>query len=272
MKNFVYLEFSQTETGKPIDGMAAGEFRDMWGRVLEIKPEELSVYIKNTNAALKSTADESGEIVGFPIDINHDHDQAVGWIKRVFKDPERDVIKMDVGWNSIGSWSIETNTYRYFSPSINDKQKVIVGGGLTNWPATRDEKENILLRPVELSQGCYTNENANLMTGIIERVVELMNVKSGSEPEPVEPKSDDKGETHMDFTELMADPEVKAQFELAVAEQAKAQAAELAQAALEKQNEENTLRASVAELKAKGLPIDEEKTAAYLLGQAKEQR
>lgn len=271
MKNFAYLEFAQTETGKPIDGMAAGNFRDMWGRGLEIKPEELATYIKNTNAALKSTVDESGQIVGFPIDINHDHDQAVGWIKRVFKDAERDVVKMDVEWNAGGEWSIETNTYRYFSPSVNDKQKVIVGGGLTNWPATRDEKENILLRPVELSQGCYTNDNANLITGIVERVVEL--VKSGEEIPPVEiiPEHD-KGETHMDFTELMADPEVKQKFDLAVAEQAKAQAKELSEAALAKQKEDDALRASVAELKAKGLPIEEEKVTAYLLGQTKEQR
>ncbi len=136
---------------RPFDGMAAGLFIDMWGREVEIKIEDLPVYVSNTKRALESTRDSNGAIVGFPIDeIDHRGDYAAGWIVDVNLSIKRSIIEFIPRWTAAGLAGISQDRVRYFSPSINIKSKVIVGGSLTNWPATHDEEQNILLRPIEL--------------------------------------------------------------------------------------------------------------------------
>ena len=56
------------EEGSWIDGMAAGAFTTMWGNEIEIKPEDLSSYVVNTQANLQATEDKDGNLVGLPID------------------------------------------------------------------------------------------------------------------------------------------------------------------------------------------------------------
>jgi hypothetical protein len=142
---------------RKIDGMSAGTFTDMWGQEWIYKTEDLPAYVANTNRALESTRDSAGQIVGFPIDAsNHNHGSAAGWIVGVSLAADRAVIELDVRWNWAGASAVGSDEMRYFSPSIDVVHQVIVGGSLTNWPATRTDDHQILLRPVELSQQLFT--------------------------------------------------------------------------------------------------------------------
>jgi hypothetical protein len=142
---------------KKFDGMAAGEFFDMYGRKTIFKKEELALYVKNTKAVLASTKDENGEIVGLPIDaMNHDHREASGWVVDVELSGSGSVIEFTPRWNDMGMGMIENDIARFFSPTVDIGKKVIMGGSLTNWPATRDNQSGkILLRPIELSTSMY---------------------------------------------------------------------------------------------------------------------
>jgi hypothetical protein len=152
---FVFVdmkEFSAAGT-KPIDGLSAGKFTSMWGDVVEFKAESLATYAKNTKEVIKSTTTESGEVVGLPIDMDmHDHRGGAGWIKDVIVDAERKILSFMVEWTDEGADVIRRNVRRFFSPSVDLENESVLGGSLTNWPATRDKKTGrILLRPVELS-------------------------------------------------------------------------------------------------------------------------
>lgn len=142
--------------GKPIDALVAGTFVDMMGRRFEFTEEELAEYADNTQALIEDTATEDGEIVGIPIDPggHEEGDGAAGWIKGAFLDDRggSPVVKFQVEWTEIGVDLIGKNKKRYFSGTIDTLRKVIKGGSLTNWPATRDiETGHILLAPVQLS-------------------------------------------------------------------------------------------------------------------------
>lgn len=150
-----YVDLSSVELGKPFDGMAAGKFRDMWGLQFEIKPSELSEFVENTRANIKATKTASGELVGLPIDLsNHDRGDAAGWIVDVSQ--EGNVLQFVPRWTELGSDSIRKGLRRMFSPTIDLANKAILGGSLTNWPASRDGKGKILLRPLELSMSILT--------------------------------------------------------------------------------------------------------------------
>ena len=149
MKN---LLFNLVDGSAVIDGMSAGEFTSMWGRVVAFKKEELSEYLSNTTKALSATVDANGELVGFPVDaMGHEHEEAAGWVKGCSLDDQRGVIQLEVEWNELGKSAIAEKRVRYFSPEIDIKAKVIMGGSLTNWPAMRDKEHQILLKPVTLS-------------------------------------------------------------------------------------------------------------------------
>jgi len=64
-------------------------------------------------------------------------------------------------WTSLGRRLIGEKIQRYFSATLDLGKKVILGGTLTNWPATRDKTGRVLLRPIELSSGLFSlNEEA----------------------------------------------------------------------------------------------------------------
>lgn len=144
--------------GKPFDGMVAGTFTDMLGRKFEFKEEELSEYAENTQAVITATETEGGEIVGLPIDANgHEKDDAAGWI--IGAELVEGIIRLTPKWNKLGQELIGESVRRFFSGTIDTIRKVIQGGTLTNWPATRDQESGkILLRPIELAQGIYELE------------------------------------------------------------------------------------------------------------------
>lgn len=166
MKNLLFnlVDGSESADGVVlIDGMAPGKFVDMYGLRLEIKKSDLQAYVDNTIAALETTKDSNGEIVGFPIDtIGHEHGEAGGWIKGVSLSENGDVVQLKVEWNEIGKKSIKDKVLRYFSPSVDLGEKVIYGGSLTNYPATRTKKHEMLLKPVALSMSLYSLEEESL--------------------------------------------------------------------------------------------------------------
>ena len=168
-RSFLFVDLAaQADGARPFDGMAAGEFVDMYGRKVNFKKEELKTYVRNTKAVLASTADSDGNVVGLPIDgMNHDHEEAAGWITDVSLANDSGVIEFTPRWNQHGLDLISNDIVRFFSPTVDIKNKSIMGGSLTNWPATRDQKDGrILLRPIELSQGMFELVDESL----IERV------------------------------------------------------------------------------------------------------
>jgi len=151
---FSFTELSASH--KAIDGLAANDndpYISMSGQEVYIKSGDLAAYIENTQAIIESTKTESGEIVGLPIDMEgHNHKGGAGWIVGLELDSARRVIRFLVNWTEKGIDLIKGNFSRFFSPSVDTENKMILGGSLTNWPASRNAKGQILLRPVELSQ------------------------------------------------------------------------------------------------------------------------
>jgi len=149
------------QDGKAFDGVAPGQFVDMWWREVEIKAEDFQTYLENTMDAIEHTRTEEGEVVGLPIDAKgHLDDEAAGWIvKASLVEVEKPggkmlpVIQFVAKWTENGRALIEQGIRRMFSPTLNTKKKIILGGSLTNWPATRDEMGKVLLRPISLSEG-----------------------------------------------------------------------------------------------------------------------
>lgn len=164
-QSFLFVDLAEQIDGtKPFDGMAAGEFTDMYGRRAAFKKEDLPTYVKNTKAVLASTKDSNGVIVGLPIDtMNHDHREAAGWVVDVELGESGDVVLFSPRWNPVGVDMIGNDIARFFSPTIDLSNKTIEGGSLTNWPATRDEKTGkILLRPIELSAQMFELSDESL--------------------------------------------------------------------------------------------------------------
>lgn len=154
--DFVYVDLS-AYSGKPFDGLASGTFTDMWGQEVKIDEADLAIITQNTNAAIQFTKTEGGEVVGLPIDAsNHNRGDAAGWIVECSHDPEAKRIRLTPNWTEEGLSRIGKGLQRFFSATIDLMNKVILGGTLTNWPATRDKKNNILLRPIELSAPMFT--------------------------------------------------------------------------------------------------------------------
>lgn len=153
---FIFVNLEGSESGKPFDGMAAGEFTDMSGRKAKFDAAEFAQYVENTRAAIEATKTESGDIVGLPIDAKgHDKGDGAGYIVDVSQDGSK--IRITPQWNENGLEIIGKKIRRWFSATVDLTNKVILGGTLTNWPATRDKSGKILLRPIELTTQMFVN-------------------------------------------------------------------------------------------------------------------
>ncbi len=211
---FLFFDFStvgikEMDYIRKMDGMAAGTFVSMYGDEITFTPEELPEYVKNTERVLRSTKDSQGNIVGLPIDkADHNWEGGAGWIIGLEIDTERSVIIFTVNWTEEGIELISKNLVRFFSPSVDIVNKVILGGSLTNYPASRDSKGQIKLRPIELSKYIkeldMTVETQEKVPNAIETALANFLKRfggGGSETQSPEPK--DKKE---EPTELSTDP------------------------------------------------------------------
>ena len=187
---FSFTELADLASSKAIDGLAANDedaYISMSGQEVYIKSDDLASYIENTQAIIESTKTESGEIVGLPIDLEgHNHKGGAGWIVGLELDKARNVIRFLVNWTEKGIELIKGNLSRFFSPSVDTETKIILGGSLTNWPASRNAKGQILLRPVELSQSIKEIDMEKtlieLLTELPGKVAEAMRGKQQETP------------------------------------------------------------------------------------------
>lgn len=263
-KDFLFIDLSeQTAGAKPFDGMAAGEFTDMYGRAVSLKADDLEKFVANTRAALESTRDSSGEVVGFPIDTaNHAHKEAAGWIVGVELDESGNKLRFMPRWNETGKQLIASNTMRYFSPSVDLKAKTVVGGSLTNWPATRTAENHMLLRPVELSMDMVTND-LDAAPAWIADLKELISglVQAGRKPEQVEtPAPVSEGVPIMSEPIVELSAEQTAQLETLVEERA----ALRFQNMVEAEKRKNRILEFTRAVTGKGLPVQGEDLTAFL--------
>ena len=145
-----FVDLSGMTDGRPFDGMAPGEFIDAHLQAVKVDAADFDAVVSNTAAAIEATRSESGELAGLPIDArNHDKGDAAGWIVGIER--AGDIIRLTPRWTEIGVELIGKAIQRWFSATFDPTRKVILGGTLTNWPATRDKTGKILLRPIELS-------------------------------------------------------------------------------------------------------------------------
>lgn len=154
MGDLFFTDLSDFEHISTIDGLPAMSepVTDMHGRNVMVNKQDLQAYIDNTQRLLETTKDANGKIIGLPIDKEkHDHQGGAGWLVGLELDTARNLIKFVIDWTADGVAIVKNNLRRFFSPSFDPEQKVILGGSLTNSPAARDKNWNYLLRPVEMS-------------------------------------------------------------------------------------------------------------------------
>jgi len=212
---FSFTELSSS--AKAIDGLAANDddpYISMHGEEVYIKSDDLAAYIENTMVVIESTKTESGEIVGLPIDMEgHNHKGGAGWIIGLELDKARKVIRFMVNWTDKGIELIKGNLSRFFSPSVDTESKIIFGGSLTNWPASRNAKGQILLRPVELSESIRSIDmEKTLLELLAELPSKVAEAVRGGKPQETTPPStapvtELEGELSPALKELLNTPE-----------------------------------------------------------------
>jgi len=216
MDNFLFVELA--DGTKSFDGMAAGSFTDMKGRKVTFNPDELQTYIENTRDVLESTRTDSGELVGLPIDFEgHDHKGGAGWITDVALDAARNIVRFGANWTEAGTELIKSNTRRFFSPTIDPQEKVILGGSMTNYPASRDKKGRMMLRPIELSQELQELEpmaeiNLESLRELGREFVASL-FKAAEKPAELSAQENTVMTEQMNVAELMQTPEAIAELE-----------------------------------------------------------
>lgn len=162
MTHAIYFEL--LAPGKPFAGFVSGEFVDMWGREIEVKESEIPTYLENTVERIDDVKEKGME--GLPIDAEqHDKGKAAGWITGASMSDVNDsegnkipALQFAVNWTKLGLELIREKIMANFSPTFDIEKKVVVGGSLTNWPASMDEKGIPLFSGIELSQGVMTFE------------------------------------------------------------------------------------------------------------------
>jgi hypothetical protein len=180
IKNIFFSKLAVGDPSQPFDGFAPGDFVGMTGPV-HVPKEDLAAYVLNTKANIEATRDESGNVIGLPIDcLNHNHAEAAGWIIDVNLAADRDVILFTPRWNELGRSLIEGDVLRFFSAEFYTNPKVITGGSLTNWPATRTRDQKILLKPIALSQSLSSIEVDESLNEKVGRIASAFREFTGS--------------------------------------------------------------------------------------------
>jgi hypothetical protein len=163
--SFLFTELANNALtdGRAFDGVAFGTFTDMYGREITLDAKDAAKFAANTQLAIEATRAESGELVGLPIDAEgHDKGDGAGWI--VGAELVEGVIRLLPKWTEIGRDLISKGIRRFFSATIDTSNKVVLGGTLTNWPATRDENNRLMLRPIELAADVFAIDTERTVT------------------------------------------------------------------------------------------------------------
>jgi len=134
MSELMAAEFAE---GQPIEILRVGEFMDMRGNQVEVTEEDLDAYVANF--------EEGAAGVEIPVDREHDHGEAVGWVTRLWREGQR--LLATVEWNDLGRSLIGQRIYRYVSATLDLQERLVRAISLTNWPAVKG------LAPVELAEG-----------------------------------------------------------------------------------------------------------------------
>jgi hypothetical protein len=261
--NFIFVDLAGLENLKTFDGLAVGAFTDMRGKRVVVNLEDFPAYLSNTLEVLESTRTETGELVGLPIDMDaHNHKGGAGWIKGIQLSDKPDVLRFLVDWTEDGEGVIRSNKRRYFSPTFDPIQKIVLGGSLTNWPASRDSKYRMKLRPIELSQQIQEIDMENTFTW--EKLSELgdkiIDAIKGRKPEPSPEPTKENDMPELSVAEFMQTPEAVAELERRASERA----AELLQAEQLK-NKVADFAKRITSGEAYGLAIKAEELTAAIL-------
>lgn len=215
------------------DGLAASHdvaFISMTGEQLFIEPDDLETYMANGQAVIDSTQTTAGDFIGLPIDLDgHDHKGGAGWIKGFELDKTRSIVKFLVEWTEAGADLIRENKRRFFSPSVDPIHKVILGGSLTNWPATRNSMGQLLLKPVELSmhmKGITMPTLEELMALVEKQGTQLAALEaaiktSGPKPKPEPDAEGPEEEINLELANLIQDDDALDQLGKAAQDRAK---------------------------------------------------
>jgi len=158
-KDFLFFDLDGLTPGKPFPGFAVGTFADRIGREVSFAAKDLPVFLVNTLARIQEY--KTKNMPGLPIDArNHDRADAAGWIVGAEQGEVTDsngesvaVLSIVAEWTKLGVGLIKDKIQANFSPNVDLVNKVIVGGSLTNWPATVDEKGIPLFTAIELADG-----------------------------------------------------------------------------------------------------------------------
>lgn len=122
--------------GKPIEVLRVGTFIDGRGREVTITGEDLDTFVANFDSGA------AGQDI--PIDIDHEMEQAAGWLKSMKR--VGDILTVVPDWNDLGRELVGKKIYRYISATIDMAKRVILTISLVNLPAVKG------LKPVELSE------------------------------------------------------------------------------------------------------------------------
>lgn len=194
LTDLFFTDLSDFEHISTIDGLPVTKepLTDMRGKKVEIKAEDLPHYITNTIAVLESTRDSSGKIVGLPIDLEgHNHKGGAGWLVGLELDEARKIIRFAINWTEAGIELVKNNVRRFFSASFDPIKKVILGGSMTNTPATRDANYQYMLRPVELSEQLKELDMDNSFTKWKDEILaEVKKLLSGQTPPETKPETE----------------------------------------------------------------------------------
>jgi len=242
--------------GREFDGMSEGSFSDMYGRAITLEGKLFSEFAANTQAAIDATATDSGEIVGLPIDARgHENGDGAGWIVGVRHEVRKgkNMLRFTPKWTSIGRDLIDGGIRRMFSPTVDIANRVVLGGSLTNWPATRAKNGRTILRPIELEQG-------------VDKMEEELIVAEEAEAEAVVETPAELPAPPVQLEALLADD---AGIASQVREYVQLQIANGVSKALELMRAENEVDGFVAQL---SLPAKPDEVKAFLLSLNGEQR
>lgn len=134
------------QEGSPIQIMRTGSFKHPQYGDFTITPDDLQEIVKNFADNVRGQQ--------IPIDVNHDHRAAVGWMSSLSV-VDGDKLFATPDWTDDGARSVKNGEYRYFSPHFGPWEDpesgkkyrlVLMSGAVTNLPFLKN------MEPLSLSE------------------------------------------------------------------------------------------------------------------------